>query len=825
MRSSLAIVLAVVGGLLLSGCESVDEKAERKYQSAVDLVAAEDPDRALVELRGVFNLNGQHREARMLYASLMEQSGNVSEAFGHYLLVAEQYPDDFDARLKLAELAVEMQAWEEAERHAGAARALRPDSEDLQPFLVAVDYANAMRQRDEAAKAAAVERARSVLDDAPDTLVARQIVLDSLVQAGEIDAALAEVERALALAPDNPGLHQIKLTLLAQIDDLDGLGEQLKEMVRRFPENREVRTALVRWYLAAGDADGAEAFVRSLQQTTEDTGAAKMALVQFLTQVRGPDVALEELDRLVAEGGPNEDTFRLLRASLRFDLGEAEEAIASVEAMIEGREPSDEVRTMKTTLARMLIATGGDARARELVGEVLEEDNRSINALKMRANWLIDEDQVRDAVLALRTALDEAPEDPETLTLLARAYERGGNRELMAESLALAFDYSNGAPAETLRYARYLTAEEKYLAAEDILLRALRLAPTNLQLLRSLSEVYLAMNDLPRAEQVVSALKRIGSPEADTLATGLEAAVLQRMNRTDESINLIQTMADDGRTGLAAQTAVVRARLANGEIEAARAYMNTLLADTPADTPARLGVEFLNAALTAAEGDLETAQAIYRDILARNDHVEPVWRALIASKIRSNDLDGAQATLDEALQAMPESANLLWIGAGLAERNGDIDAAIAIYENLYERNSDSTVIANNLASLITTYRNDEESLQRAFTIARRLRGTELPAFQDTYGWIAYRLGNYEEALEYLEPAAAGLPGDPRVQYHLARTYEAAGRTSDARGRYRAALDLWEAAGNRPADAETAGEARARLEALPETAEAAPAAAE
>ena len=81
----------------------------------------------------------------------------------------------------------------------------------------------------------------------------------------------------------------------------------------------------------------------------------------------------------------------------------------------------------------------------------MAEDAGDVNALKIKANWLIDEDQVRDAVLALRTALDQAPRDPETITLLARAYERGGNRELMVESLALAVDVSNAAPDETLR--------------------------------------------------------------------------------------------------------------------------------------------------------------------------------------------------------------------------------------------------------------------------------------------------------------------------------------------------------------------------------------
>ncbi len=72
---------------------------------------------------------------------------------------------------------------------------------------------------------------------------------------------------------------------------------------------------------------------------------------------------------------------------------------------------------------------------------------------------------------------------------------------------------------------------------------------------------------------------------------------------------------------------------------------------------------------------------------------------------------------------------------------------------------------------------------------RRLKGTDIPAFKDTYGWIAHRNGNHEEALIYLEPAAAGLPNDPLAQFHLGMTYMALGRTEDARRQLTRALEL------------------------------------
>jgi tetratricopeptide (TPR) repeat protein len=131
----------------------------------------------------------------------------------------------------------------------------------------------------------------------------------------------------------------------------------------------------------------------------------------------------------------------------------------------------------------------------------------------------------------------------------------------------------------------------------------------------------------------------------------------------------------------------------------------------------------------------------------------------------------------------------MWIKAGEYEKAKKFDSAIKVYEDLYKNDSNSMIIANNLASLITTYRDDVESLERAFAIARRLRESKIPAFQDTYGWIEYRRGNFEDALKYLEPAAAGLPKDPLAQFHLGMVYAALNDTAKARESLSRAIEI------------------------------------
>jgi tetratricopeptide (TPR) repeat protein len=124
------------------------------------------------------------------------------------------------------------------------------------------------------------------------------------------------------------------------------------------------------------------------------------------------------------------------------------------------------------------------------------------------------------------------------------------------------------------------------------------------------------------------------------------------------------------------------------------------------------------------------------------------------------------------------------------------------------------IVANNLASLLSQQAATPEEIERAFAIARRLRTIGEPPFQDTYGWLLYQRGQFEEALGYLEPAAEGLPQDPIVQVHLGMTYLALGRQEEAKAVLSRAVEL---AGDRDIQQiDLARDALAEIEARPTT---------
>ena len=798
------LALATAG--LLSFCDTAEERADGHFQSGLELLEEGDVDRALVEFRNVFKLDGTHREARLRYAEAERARGNIREAYGQYLRLVEQYPDSLPGQRALAEMSLTVNDWEAAQRHASAAAELAPEDTVVQAVNATIAYRDALTgSGDDAARRAAVTKAQALVSEDPDLMIARQVVIDDLIRNQDWTAALSAIDAALAREPDDRQLYTIRLGVLNQLGETSEIRAQLEDMIQRFPEDSNVLATLVRWYMSQGNVDAAQAFLKERADKDPREIDDIVTYIRFLAEARDNQTALAELERILDGNPPEVERLTALRAGFRFDLGEQDGAIAELEDLIDGMEPSDERRSIMVMLARMLDATGNNVGARALVEQTLEEDESQPDALKMRAGWLIESDRTDEAIVALRSVLGETPNDAAAMTLMAQAHERAGNRDLMADMLSRAVDASRNAPEESLRYARYLIGQDNLRTAETVLINALRLASGNVALLSALGEVYMGDQDWPRLTQVIETLRRQEGPSAERLANELTARQLAAQDREDELLSFLDTLAGEGARGLGAAATIVRARLAQGDVEGAQQYARETLEANPEDPNAR----FLMASVQAVTGEIEAAEATFRELAADAPQDQRFWLALYNIRAAQEDGEAARQALLDGLEASPNSLRLNWALAGILEREGDVSGAIEIYEKLYAADSNNLIIANNLASLLATGREDAESLDRAHEIARRLRDRAVPAFQDTYGWIAFRRGDLDTALSALEPAAAGLPGDPTVQYHLARTYAARDEQAEALAQFRKVV---EAVGDRPPPAFMA-EVEAEIERL------------
>ncbi len=807
--SRLLPALMIVAALGLSACDNAQQRAEKHYQAGIALLEKGDVDRALVEFRNVFQLDGKHLNARLTYARIQRERGEFAESYSQYLLVVEQYPDNLEARLALSEMAIDRNDWQEAQRHGQAAFKLAPDDPIAQVIAALLEYQTAAVNKDSAGKTVPAARVQALLDanagNTPLALLAYRVLIDDAYTGPDPVAAMAVLDKATTLNPKNFEWQMLKLRLLINGGDQPAIGTQLNALYTLFPQDQRVRDLLIGWYMQQKDLDGAEAFLRRVADDTaasdkptaaKDAVKARLNVVQFLRQARDLAAAQAEVAALIA-ADPANVVYQATGAAMQFEAGQKDEAIAALTALLKTAADDEDSRNVKVALARMLQATGNNTGAQALIEEVLASDPTQVAALKMKAAWLIQADKPGDAIIALRTALDQDPKDASILTLMGQAHERDGARDLAGERYAAAVDVSGRAAPESLRYTSFLITDGRLESALSVLEDALQVSPREPNLLTARANLLMRMQNWDNAKIAVDRLRALGTPAAIKTANQLDAALLLKQDKVDDTIAFLGSLSKGADANAAAVAAVVQAQIKAGKTAEARAYLDQLLAKTPDDPVLR----YLSAGVYMMADQPDQAEAIYRALMTQQpDNLRP-FQALYKLLLAGGRTDEGAALLDGALAKAPDSPALNLMKANALERAGDFDGAIAIYEAMYAKDSSSLVVANNLASLLTSHRTDAASVDHAFTIAHRLRGSNVPAFQDTYGWIAYRRGDFAEALTALEPAAKGMPQDPMVQAHLGLTYAALKQTDQARATLTQALKLAGDAASQPQFAE------------------------
>ena len=142
----------LISFLAISACDSAEERAEKHFQSGMELLEAGDAIRALVEFRNVFSLDGNHIPARMAYARAARDLGKFRDSYANFLRVAETEPENKEALLALTEMAVIGQQWDEAERHGAALRKIQTPGDGSEVPLLALRFREATLSQDAPAK-------------------------------------------------------------------------------------------------------------------------------------------------------------------------------------------------------------------------------------------------------------------------------------------------------------------------------------------------------------------------------------------------------------------------------------------------------------------------------------------------------------------------------------------------------------------------------------------------------------------------------------------------------------------------------------------------
>jgi tetratricopeptide (TPR) repeat protein len=185
------------------------------------------------------------------------------------------------------------------------------------------------------------------------------------------------------------------------------------------------------------------------------------------------------------------------------------------------------------------------------------------------------------------------------------------------------------------------------------------------------------------------------------------------------------------------------------------------------------------AQLTARLGDLDGARMLLQRVKPTDETGQVQLLLAEASLLReANRQEEAYAFLNKALSARPNNPELLYETALAADRLQKYDVAEQLWQKLITLKPDHAHAYNALGYSMAERGVRLDEAQQLIDKALALLPDD-PFIMDSKGWVQFRKGDKQGALDTLQKAFSRRP-DPEIAAHLGEVLWSLGRQDDAR---------------------------------------------
>lgn len=507
------------------------------------------------------------------------------------------------------------------------------------------------------------------------------------------------------------------------------------------------------------------------ERTIPDDSVFPLLLAEFAMRRRAYDVSLQqylEQAPVLRDPGVSAHTTRLAQY-LQKDMAALEAALLWAELEPDNAEANNTaagllVRQNRTTEAvPYLVAverSAGNANFPVLVsnytGLSLEEQQTlgdellalsgefpdSINLLLAQALVLTEDGKPNKARAKLDRILAQEPQQQQALLLEGKILADQG----APQPYARIEDVLQDNPEDTLlrmRYARLLTGSDMEAARTQFEILSAQ-SPEDADLLFSLALINREIGDQLAASAYLKQVIELGErvPESYYYL----GRIAEERERPEEAIEYYGQVRG-GAEYMAAVSRVGELLGESGQLERMADFYDEQRDESPNRTVQLYGIE--------------------SDLLARHGTTQQ-----------------AMALLDRALEELPDAYSLRYTRAMLFEQEGDLATMETELRAILDRDPANATALNALGYTLANRTDRHEEALELIQRALELEPGE-PAILDSMGWVLFRLGRYEESLDYLTRAYQQFP-DPEVAAHLGEVLWTTGDTD-------AALQVWRSA--------------------------------
>lgn len=277
-------------------------------------------------------------------------------------------------------------------------------------------------------------------------------------------------------------------------------------------------------------------------------------------------------------------------------------------------------------------------------------------------------------------------------------------------------------------------------------------------------------------------LERLTPARGAAIAVYGMSAIFRQEHDTTNSLAALTLalMLDPNFDG--ARLAMAQQQAELGRIDVARRVIREVSSTSPYATSART----LDAWIVYDNGDKDGGIALAREVAASGD--ARARRSLADMYRGASRFAESEPLYTELIAAQPNEWRSYFSRGAARERLGRWPEAEADFRRALELSPDQPDVLNYLGY---AWVDRGENLQQGLAMIRRAAEIRpmSGAIIDSLGWAYFRLGDYAQAVDWLEAAVRLEPADPTLNDHLGDVYWRLNRRTEARFQWQRALTL------------------------------------
>lgn len=467
---------------------------------------------------------------------------------------------------------------------------------------------------------------------------------------------------------------------------------------------------------------------------TRDPRIAKQAT---RAAVYGGDYEMAlELAQLWVELSPEDPEGHQTSAALLIHAGEIDPAIEHLEHLLASSDIDSQHGFM--LVANILSREKNRSRALEVLEKLLIPRPKDVNALYAYAHLASLVGELDKALQMAERLLKLDPRLTKAWVLKGNIQLKLGQNEKSLESLKQALKLNPEDARVRLSYARLLVDGRQLAKAREQFRQVAKQSPEDANVIYALAVLAFQVGDLEEAEDLYLSLLTNGQQAVEVIyALGQIAEAKQQWKGAVEWYSAIKS---ESVKYLDASLQIAEIILKTEGLEAARKHFSNIQLEDPSQ---QIQVYLAEGAMLFEVRNYEESKAVYDKALDKfpANHDLLYARSLVAEKLDLLEL--VEADLRRVLQDDPDNAQALnALGYTLADRTERYQEAYELIKRALEQHPEDTAII------------------------------------DSMGWALYRLGRYDEALEFLRRAAVRL-NDGEIAAHLGEVLWVSGQRKEA----------------------------------------------